>query len=257
MRVVAIVSAKGGVGKTTVCANLAVALARRDRQVLTIDLDPQNALRHHFGLDPSGLAGLSRATLGESDLLSACQPTQSGVIVLPYGMVNETDRQAFEAVLAQEPGWLAHHLAELQLDDEAIVVLDTPPGPSIYLRQALTAANLVMVVTLADAASYATLPMIEGLIETYCTGRPGFIDHAFIINQVNRDRQLAKDVVLSMQASLGSRVVSLLHQDQAVSEALACNQSVLDYDPYCQGTSDFQHTAEWVLESLRQPPSHS
>ncbi|MCK9509760.1 MAG: cellulose biosynthesis protein BcsQ [Pigmentiphaga sp.] len=256
MNVVAIVSAKGGVGKTTVCANLAVALARRQRQVLAVDLDPQNALRHHFGLDPSGLAGLSRATLGESDLLSVCQPTDSGVIVLPYGMVNETDRETFETVLAQEPAWLARHLGDLALNDDAIVVLDTPPGPSIYLRQALTAAHLVLVVTLADAASYATLPMIEGLIETYCAGRSGFIDHAFIINQVNRSRQLARDVVLSMQASLGDRVVSLLHQDQAVSEALACNQSVLDYDPYCQGTSDFQHTADWVLESLRQSPPH-
>ncbi|MGE4336155.1 MAG: cellulose biosynthesis protein BcsQ [Pigmentiphaga sp.] len=256
MNVVAIVSAKGGVGKTTVCANLAVALARRERQVLAIDLDPQNALRHHFGLDPSGLAGLSRATLGESDLLSVCQPTESGVIVLPYGMVNETDRQIFETVLAKEPSWLSRHLAGLGLDDDAIIVLDTPPGPSIYLRQALTAANLVVVITLADAASYATLPMIEGLIETYCVGRPGFIDHAFLINQVNRSRQLAKDVVLSMQASLGDRVVSLVHQDQAVGEALAYNQSVLDYDPYCQGTSDFQHTADWVLDSLRQLPPH-
>lgn len=252
MRVVAVVSAKGGVGKTTVCANLAVALSHEGQAVMAVDLDPQNALRYHFGIPPETLDGMSRATLSGVDLRTACHELPSHVVVLPYGLVNETDRQAFEDQLAGDPHWLQRRLEALELADDAIVILDTPPGPSVYLRQALTAANIALVVTLADAASYATLPMIEGLIDTYCVGRPGFLEYAFAINQVNRMRQLAKDVILTMQGSLGHRVVSLLHQDQSVSEALAYNKTVIEYDPHCQGTSDFIHTARWLIETFER-----
>src|SRR5690606_17335957 len=127
---------------------------------------------------------------------------------------------------------------------------DTPPGPSVYLRQALTAANLVLVAVLADAASYATVPMMEGLIEAYCARRPGFIDHAYVINQANQARQLSRDVTQVMRLHFGDRIAGVVHQDQAVGEALACSKSVLEYDPHCQGTADIMALAEWVDHTL-------
>ena len=49
MFVIAVVSAKGGVGKTTISANLAAAIALTGRPVLVVDLDPQNAMQWHLG----------------------------------------------------------------------------------------------------------------------------------------------------------------------------------------------------------------
>lgn len=253
MKVVAVVSAKGGVGKTTLCANLCIALRLQGRAVLGVDLDPQNALRFHLGLDLQAIEGSSRATLEGGELRGACAVGNQGVVVLPYGAVNETDRHDFEAVLDQDPDWLRNGLHGLGLAQGTVVVLDTPPGPSVYLKQALRAADLVLVVTLPDAASYATLPIMEGLIDTYCEGRPGFLESAYVINQVNRSRQLAKDVTQVMLAHLGDRVVGLVHQDQAVSEALACSQSVLEYDTNAQGTLDFTQLARWTINRLARP----
>jgi CO dehydrogenase nickel-insertion accessory protein CooC1 len=63
MKVITVVSAKGGVGKTTLAANLASVLAARGRRVIALDLDPQNALRLHFGIPLDSIDGLARATL--------------------------------------------------------------------------------------------------------------------------------------------------------------------------------------------------
>ena len=48
MKVVSIINYKGGVGKTTITANLASEMARREKRVLVIDLDPQTNLTFSY-----------------------------------------------------------------------------------------------------------------------------------------------------------------------------------------------------------------
>ena len=63
MFVIAVVSAKGGVGKTTLSANLGVGIAQRGYPVLIVDLDPQNAMQWHLGgLDQNDCKGISALT---------------------------------------------------------------------------------------------------------------------------------------------------------------------------------------------------
>jgi cellulose synthase operon protein YhjQ len=255
IKIVAVISGKGGVGKSTVAANLGTTWQRQGKAVLVVDLDPQNALRNHLGLtfEPGAeeqLAGIAQLSEAEEDLRERCQLSPAGVSVLPFGSVDEARRRAFERQLDSEPDWLAQRLAELQLSDGAVVILDTPPGPSVYLQQALTVANLALVVTLSDAASYATLPMIDNLIQTYTAERSEFMGAFYAINQVDSSRQLNKDVTLIMRNILGKRLIGLIHRDQSIAEALAYNRSVLDYDPSGRGCHDIQAVSVAVLEKL-------
>ncbi|MEW5724830.1 MAG: ParA family protein, partial [Thermodesulfobacteriota bacterium] len=48
MFIVSVINYKGGVGKTTITANLAAELAWRDYKILLIDLDPQSSLTFSF-----------------------------------------------------------------------------------------------------------------------------------------------------------------------------------------------------------------
>ena len=252
IRVIAVVSAKGGVGKSTLAANLAAALQKTGRAVLAIDLDPQNALHHHFQAAEQAQAAAPAQGLchSERDWHELCVPTRDGLFVLPHGLTDEPARRTFERQLESDPLWLARRLADLQLADGALVLLDTPPGPSLYLQQALNVANLALVVSLADAASYTALPLIDGLIASHTEGRADFAGSAYLINQVDNSRQLSKDITQIMQGLLGKRLLGLVHRDQSVGEALAYNRNVLDYDPHGRGCHDILACAQSLLVRL-------
>jgi len=254
MRIVAVASAKGGVGKTTVTASLAAALARAGRMVLAADLDPQNALRLHLGLDPREAGGSARATLEGVPWLSGCTAGPRGVVVLPYGQLTEDEREIFEQRLETDPQWLARHLQQLGLPDEALVLLDTPPGPSVYMRQALAAAELVLIITLPDAASYAALPLMDNLVRRYAGPRPGFRGQFYLINQLDSTRQLSADVAQVLRQRLGDRLLGGIHRDQAVCEALACDQSVIDYAHDSLASHDFVAAAAALARQLDAMP---
>jgi len=250
MHIIAVVSMKGGVGKTTTVANLAAALRCSGREVLAVDLDPQNALRLHMGDDLRDWYGLVPAAMSEGTLKSAVRRAASGVHYIPYGQVDEQSRLDFEALLAAQLHWLGQQLQRLDIADDGCVLLDTPPGPSVYLRQALLAATMGLVVNLADAASYATLAGCARILANY-PAPGGRIDY-YLFNQYNPASAIARDVLAVTRGDLGERLVPVvLHRDEAAAEALACQQSVLRYDQHAQVSADFQRLAAWLGQRLR------
>ncbi len=222
------------------------------RKVVAVDLDPQNALRLHLGVDVAQIDGTGRATLQGRPWHSTLLPGRSGgPAVLPYGNLNETDRDAFEVYLSSHPEWLSTGLRGLPSGAADLVVVDTPPGPSLYQQQALRAANFVLVVIHADPASYATLPAMETILDRYCTGRENFAGAAYLLNNVNSGSALSRDVVRSVRAGLGDRVVPfVIHQDEAVREALAFDQSVLQYAPHGEAARDILQVTQWLAQRL-------
>jgi cellulose synthase operon protein YhjQ len=249
MQVIAFISGKGGVGKTTLAANVAVALAQRKQRVLLIDLDPQNAQRLHLGMDPEEIAGLVREGIHPTSVFDS----PFGTKFIPFGRVNEAELEDFEANLKDHPMWVRDGVESLDDGTLDFIILDTPPGPTVYLQQALHCASRALVVLLADAASFATIPKISALVEQYTKDRADFSGMSLLINQMPGQSKLGHQVRAALYANYADQLVPVaIHRDSAVSQALAFERPVLQYEPGGRASMDIQSVADWLLASIEQ-----
>ena len=254
MSVVGIVSMKGGVGKTSVTANLATALAQKlgSGRVSVIDLDPQNALHWHFGIHDPETEGVCRQSLRGEGWGGIALASEFDVTCLPYGAASEPEREAFETLLSNQSHWIGDQIGQAGLAEDRVVLIDTPPGSTVYLRQVFACADLVLIVLLADAGSYATIPAMESWLDEMSAVSP-HLRSVYLLNQIDRSDSFNRDVADLLQRDIGDRLAPIgIHGDEAVSEALAFQQPVLTYDPYGQASHDIARLATWMITTLNR-----
>jgi cellulose synthase operon protein YhjQ len=224
-RVIALVSPKGGVGKSTLASALTTALRLEGGQTLAIDLDPQNALQYHLGAEPD-VEGMGSASLKGENWNSLLLAGSAGSLLLPYGSVTEDERRTLERYLENDRYWLARQLANMNLGENDVVILDTPPGRTVYLDQALSVADQVLVVVTADAACFVMLDPMERLLgECRASGQAPQCN--YVINQFDTSRAFCRDMHEVLKRRLGSKLLGVVALDHAVGEALAYGHNPL------------------------------
>lgn len=246
--VIAVVSAKGGVGKSTLSAALATRLRIAGGQTLAVDLDPQNALLHHLDVSPD-VAGMGNASLRGENWRSLLLPGSAGTHLLPYGALSEDERRALDQYLLNDNYWLARQLARMELGEKDVVVLDTPPGRTVYLDQALAMASQVVVVISCDAASYITLTQIEQLLAPrLACPRPPVC--SYVINEFDASRGFSRDMLAVLKRHLGDRLLGVVHLDHAINEALAYGRNPAKDPCETEGCQDLANLCRSLTSQL-------
>jgi ATP-binding protein involved in chromosome partitioning len=152
-RVYAVTSGKGGVGKSTLTANLAVALAARGLRVGLVDADV-----HGFSIPGLlGLAGARPTRVGEMIL----PPVAFGVKAVSIGMFLDPERGQGPSSAVAWRGPMLHRtiqqfLTDVYFGDLDVLLLDLPPGTgdvAISVGQLLPNAEVIVVTTPQAAAA--------------------------------------------------------------------------------------------------------
>ncbi len=258
MPLICFASPKGGVGKTTLAANVARELARAGREVVALDLDPQNALRLPFGVrldDPAGFTALLRA---RPDWQRCLRGTPCGVGLLAHGACDLTAAMALAAAVSAEPELLTAPLRGLLSRPGLYVVADTMPGPSPLLAAALPLADLVVTVLLGDAGSVSLIPAVEsgasyGAAAQERPGQPPPVRARFVyvLNQYDPRTRLGPPIADAVARHVGKRLLGRVYRDENVAEALAAQKLVADYAPGSKAAQDMAQVAAAVAMWLQ------
>jgi len=148
-KVYAIASGKGGVGKSSVTVNLAMALAAQGLKVGVIDADI-------YGHSIPAMFGIADTRPTQVDDLIMPVPTASGVSVISIGMLKPRRDQVVAWRGPMLDRALVQMLADVYWGDLDALLLDLPPGTgdvAISLGQHLPSAEVIVVTTPQEAAA--------------------------------------------------------------------------------------------------------
>jgi ATP-binding protein involved in chromosome partitioning len=148
-KVFAIASGKGGVGKSSVTVNLAVAMAAQGLKVGLVDADI-------YGHSVPAMLGVADARPTQVDDLIMPVPTPSGVSVISIGMLKPRRDQVVAWRGPMLDRALVQMLSDVYWGDLDVLLLDLPPGTgdiAISLGQHLPNAEILVVTTPQEAAA--------------------------------------------------------------------------------------------------------
>lgn len=247
-RVLAIASGKGGVGKSSVTVNLALAMAKEGLKVGVVDADI-------YGHSVPAMLGVAEARPTQVDDLIMPVPTASGVSVISIGMLKPRRDQ----VVAWRGPMLDRALVQMLSDvfwgDLDVLLLDLPPGTgdvAISLGQHLPNAEVVVVTTPQEAAAevaeragtMASMmhQRVVGVVEnmSYFVS-PESGAHLEIFGSGGGDRVAA---TLSERFGYDVRVIGRIPLDPALREGGDVGKPIVEADPTAPAALELTSVAQ-------------
>ena len=231
----AVLSGKGGTGKTSVCAGIATALAEQGKRVLCIDCDV--GLRNldiSLGLTESGALSFLDVTEGNYPLDRAARhPAYLSLAFLTAPMHTEAqdiDPKAFEKMLLE---------ARKMFD---YIFLDAPAGVDAGFRLAAKFADRFLVVTGAGPAAVRDAARVSDLLELM-----GKRNIRLIVNRVDRDMlSTVKMTVDDVMDSAGLPLMGIVLEDPNVTLAAAFGRPLLQYSRRSPAAKAFRKIANRI-----------
>lgn len=193
-KVITITSGKGGVGKTTVTANLASALAMLDKKVVAIDADiGLRNLDVVMGLENRIVYDLVDVVEGRCRLRQAMikDKRQPELYLIPAAQTRDKN-----AVSPSDMVLVCDQLRE-EMD---YIIIDSPAGIERGFRNAIAPADKVIVVTNPEVSAVRDADRIIGLIEAEEKGPGQLIVNRLKPQMVERGEMLSINDILDILA---------------------------------------------------------
>jgi septum site-determining protein MinD len=236
-KVVTVTSGKGGVGKTTSVANIAVALASQGQKVTCIDgdiglrnLDVILGLENRIVYDIVDIvegrcrtrqAMIRDKRLNELYLIPAAQ-TRDKTAVSPSDMVRLCDE------LRPEMDW---------------ILIDSPAGIERGFKNSIAAADRVIVMTNPEVSAVRDADRVIGLLESEQKGPVSLVINRLNLQMVKRGDMLSVDDVLDL---LAIELIGIVPEDDSVIVASNKGQP-LTLDPKSKAGLAFQNISRRLM----------
>lgn len=243
---------KGGTAKTATAAELVLALNRRGRRVLVIDLDQQGNLSTRMGITRETVidAGSAQVLTAEADALDAAVPAQTiktepvpGVLVGTHELANVEAAPPADLIISLRDH--LHTVAEVYDD----VVIDTPPSATGLALAGLAAADVVIAPVSTATESYDQLARLEAIINERLAKRirPGLKIDWIIPTRYDHRRTLDREIVELLHANHPGQVTGTVREAVTVKDAYTSGMTIGVYRPGAGVSEDYADAMTKIL----------
>ncbi len=246
IRVLSVTSGKGGVGKSNVVANLAMALAQQGKKVLIVDADlGVGNLDVLLGLSPQ--YNLNNVLAGECSLIDIIVEVSPNIKLIPAG----SGVQEYTSLGQHEKLKL---LDELDMLEETfdVMIIDTEAGISDNVTYFTVAAQEIIVVVSPEPTSitdaYALIKLLATRYSEY---------HFKVLVNMARDSEDALEVFRKL-ANVAGRFLDIsldylgcVVRDERLVEAVKKQKAVFELFPESDAAGCFSVLAKRIMENNR------
>ena len=253
-QVLAVVSQKGGVGKTTTAVNLAASFARRGLKTLLIDVDPQGAIRYGIGLRSTQPAvGISDFLSGDRALREVILPTALPWlrVILAGTVSNQATQTTYHELIAQTN--LLGDLLSTARERCHVVVVDTPPGLGDVVHRVLEGSQHVVVPLQAEPLALQTTPQILRAIQEITARNAELTLDGLILTMFDEANPSCLRVAEYVRQHMPRSLVfdTVIPRTQALAEAFSAGQPLVLRDPANPASRAYIALAEELMERMR------
>lgn len=251
--VLAVVSQKGGVGKTTTAVNLAAAFARRGLKTLIVDVDPQGAVRYGVGLRRDhSVYGFADYLNGTCALRDVILPTSLPWlrVILAGTVSEEADHATYQGLVAETE--MLPELLETARQRCHVVVVDTPPGLGAITRRVLEGSQHAVVPLQCEPLALQTTPQIlRGIQDVVAVNERLTLD-GILLTMYEQGNAASERVVEYVRQHLPANMVfrQMIPRTVAAADAFAAGQPVVTRTPADPAAQAYVNVATLLAERI-------
>jgi chromosome partitioning protein len=242
-RTIAVLSQKGGTGKTTAVRTLTDVLRRAGVRTLAVDLDPQGNLSDYFDLPPDAEPTIADVLSGRSAIDEAIlQDIVPANLSLAEAEMMLGGRMGRELTLRKA--------LALAGEEYELILIDCPPSLGLLTVNALVAADYALITA---EAQYFALQGVEQAMQVVELAReslnPELALLGVLLNLADMRTVHSREALASLQERFGEQVFgTVIRSSIAYAESAERARSILDHRPDLG--ADYMALAQELIERV-------
>ena len=243
MATIAVLSQKGGTGKTTAVRTLTDVFRRAGLRVLAVDLDPQGNLSDYLDVDPDAAPTIGDVLAGRAKAINA---VHDGIVPANLGLAEA------ELMLGGKMGreLTLKRALRTVADSYDLILIDCPPSLGLLTVNALVAADYAL---LSAEAQYFALQGVEQALEVIGLAReslnPELVWLGVVLNIADMRTRHSRDALNSLREHFEEQVFdTTIRASIAYAESAERALSILDYRPDL--AVDYVNVADEILRRI-------
>ena len=247
--IITIANQKGGVGKTTSAINIGAYLAKHNKKVLLVDLDPQSNLTSSIGLRKEDkYLSIYDVIIGGEKIEKVFTSTNiPNLYIVPSNI----------SLAGAEIELVSHISRESKLKNALydfskqydFVIIDNPPSLGLLTVNALVASDSVFVPVQCE---YYALEGISQLLKTIDmireTLNPDLSLSGVILTMYDQRTKISRSVAKEIQSFFQDKTFdTIIPRNVRLSEAPSFCQTIYEYDPLSSGAKAYDKLVKEIL----------
>ena len=255
-KIIAIVNQKGGVGKTTTTINLGTELAKRHKNVLLVDFDPQGSLSIGLGVRDEEIPSVSELMLAEMNDQEL--PEKKNIVLeldyvdlIPANITLSAVEIALINTTCRE--MILKNILQNYKKGYDYILIDCGPSLGMLTVTALTAADSVLIPASAEFLSAKGLEQLLGSVaKTKRKLNPGLQIEGILFTMVQEQTRLAKEMISLVENVYGRLNIYITRIPRSIDVGTAIRQgkTIREFNNKNKAAEAYQRLALEVLKNV-------